>query len=296
MCDWHITCHLFIVYALFLCRFFFTQASERMHSFVHPVPLHEYRSVECCRCIPSLTRLSGPILPEPAKLLPADLEEWMNNSPNGVLLVSLGTLAEVVLTEQTVNTLASVFSALPLNVLWKLSRTIPANVGSNVKIVKWFPQNDLLGHPKTRVFFTHGGMNSVQVGCLCPLSAPRLLSISVLMSCPFSVAGRHASVSLDRVCVWCVCGVCACVCVFLCVCVCVLCAVCSDKLALIVAQEAAYHGVPMLGFPQFADQFDNIIRMVSAGTSIEIRGEDFEEALLKEKILELLNDPRCAWL
>ncbi|KAJ8407774.1 hypothetical protein AAFF_G00268180 [Aldrovandia affinis] len=40
--------------------------------------------------------------------------------------------------------------------------TDPAIAGNNTLLVKWMPQNDLLGHPKTRAFVAHGGTNGVQ--------------------------------------------------------------------------------------------------------------------------------------
>lgn len=55
----------------------------------------------------------------------------------------------------------------PAKVLWKLSDSdvVMLNngslaVGSNVKIVKWAPQNDVLGHPRVRAFYTQAGANS----------------------------------------------------------------------------------------------------------------------------------------
>ena len=31
----------------------------------------------------------------------------------------------------------------------------------NVKLMSWLPQNDILGHPKTRLFIGHAGLNGI---------------------------------------------------------------------------------------------------------------------------------------
>ncbi|XP_027245057.1 UDP-glucuronosyltransferase 2A1 isoform X5 [Cricetulus griseus] len=52
--------------------------------------------------------------------------------------------------------------AKPLpKVLWRYKGKIPATLGSNTRLFDWIPQNDLLGHPKTRAFITHGGTNGI---------------------------------------------------------------------------------------------------------------------------------------
>ncbi|RXN28775.1 UDP-glucuronosyltransferase 2A1 isoform X4 [Labeo rohita] len=52
--------------------------------------------------------------------------------------------------------------AKPLpEVLWRYGGEKPDILGENTRIYKWIPQNDLLGHPKTRAFITHGGTNSI---------------------------------------------------------------------------------------------------------------------------------------
>ena len=35
------------------------------------------------------------------------------------------------------------------------------SLGSNIKLVKWAPQNDVLGHPAVQAFVTHAGINSL---------------------------------------------------------------------------------------------------------------------------------------
>lgn len=34
-------------------------------------------------------------------------------------------------------------------------------LGKNIKVASWLPQNDILGHPKTRLFIGHAGMNGM---------------------------------------------------------------------------------------------------------------------------------------
>ncbi|XP_008827674.1 UDP-glucuronosyltransferase 2A1 isoform X4 [Nannospalax galili] len=52
--------------------------------------------------------------------------------------------------------------AKPLpKVLWRYKGTKPSMLGSNTRLFDWIPQNDLLGHPKTRAFITHGGTNGI---------------------------------------------------------------------------------------------------------------------------------------
>ncbi|KAL4609000.1 hypothetical protein GN956_G24312 [Arapaima gigas] len=56
------------------------------------------------------------------------------------------------------------FRQIPQRVLWRYTGPIPANLPHNVKLMKWLPQNDLLGHPKARAFITHGGNHGVYEG------------------------------------------------------------------------------------------------------------------------------------
>ncbi|XP_064141808.1 UDP-glucuronosyltransferase 2A2 isoform X5 [Loxodonta africana] len=52
--------------------------------------------------------------------------------------------------------------AKPLpKVLWRYKGIKPATLGANTQLYDWIPQNDLLGHPKTKAFITHGGTNGI---------------------------------------------------------------------------------------------------------------------------------------
>uniref|UniRef100_A0A3Q1ENP3 UDP-glucuronosyltransferase n=1 Tax=Acanthochromis polyacanthus TaxID=80966 RepID=A0A3Q1ENP3_9TELE len=58
--------------------------------------------------------------------------------------------------------IAAAFAKLPQKVIWRYKGSRPDTLGNNTLLVDWMPQNDLLGHPKIKVFVAHGGTNGVQ--------------------------------------------------------------------------------------------------------------------------------------
>ncbi|XP_060895371.1 UDP-glucuronosyltransferase 2C1-like [Labrus mixtus] len=99
---------------------------------------------------------------KPAKPLPADLEEFVQSSgEHGVIIMSLGTFVSELPDDMT-DELASAFAKVPQKVIWRHKGRKPATLGNNTLLVDWMPQNDLLGHPKVKLFVAHGGTNGVQ--------------------------------------------------------------------------------------------------------------------------------------
>ncbi|KAM8829484.1 UDP-glucuronosyltransferase 2A2-like isoform 1-T2 [Synchiropus picturatus] len=98
---------------------------------------------------------------KPAKPLPDDLEEFMQSSgEHGVIIMTLGTLLGDLGSEYS-QLFASAFANLPQKVIWRHIGEKPASLGNNTRLVEWMPQNDILGHPKTKLFVTHGGTNGL---------------------------------------------------------------------------------------------------------------------------------------
>ncbi|XP_021332080.3 UDP-glucuronosyltransferase 2A1 isoform X1 [Danio rerio] len=97
----------------------------------------------------------------PAKPLPKDLEEFVQSSgDDGIVVFTLGSMVNNITKERS-NTIASALAQIPQKVLWRYGGEKPDTLGQNTKIFEWMPQNDLLGHPKTRAFITHGGTNGI---------------------------------------------------------------------------------------------------------------------------------------
>ncbi|XP_040822616.1 UDP-glucuronosyltransferase 2B16-like isoform X3 [Ochotona curzoniae] len=98
---------------------------------------------------------------KPAKPLPKDMEDFVQSSgEEGVVVFSLGSMITN-MTEERTNVIASALAQLPQKVLWRFDGKKPDTLGSNTQLYKWIPQNDLLGHPKTKAFITHGGANGI---------------------------------------------------------------------------------------------------------------------------------------
>ncbi|XP_058498198.1 UDP-glucuronosyltransferase 2B17-like [Solea solea] len=98
---------------------------------------------------------------KPAKSLPKDLEEFVQSSgEHGVVIMTLGTLLNDIGPEISA-IIASAFANLPQKFVWRHNGKRPDTLGNNTMLVEWLPQNDLLGHPKTKAFMTHGGTNGI---------------------------------------------------------------------------------------------------------------------------------------
>ncbi|KAF7669496.1 hypothetical protein LDENG_00189740 [Lucifuga dentata] len=98
---------------------------------------------------------------KPAKPLPPNLEEFFQSSgEHGVIIMTLGTLLSNLDPEKS-KIIASAFAHLPQKVVWRHIGERPSTLGNNTMLVDWMPQNDILGHPKTRAFVTHGGTNGI---------------------------------------------------------------------------------------------------------------------------------------
>uniref|UniRef100_A0A672QS48 UDP-glucuronosyltransferase n=1 Tax=Sinocyclocheilus grahami TaxID=75366 RepID=A0A672QS48_SINGR len=98
---------------------------------------------------------------QPAQALPTELEEFMQSSgKHGVVIMSLGAVVSALPTAIT-EAIATAFAEIPQKVLWRYHGERPSTLGKNTLLLEWFPQNDLLGHPKTCVFVSHGGTNGI---------------------------------------------------------------------------------------------------------------------------------------
>ncbi|XP_074404977.1 UDP-glucuronosyltransferase 1A1 isoform X14 [Zonotrichia albicollis] len=98
------------------------------------------------------------------KKLSQEFEAMVNASgEHGIVVFSLGSMVSEIPMKKAME-IADGLGTVPQTVFWRYTGQAPPNLPKNVKLVKWLPQNDLLAHPKTRAFITHGGSHGVYEG------------------------------------------------------------------------------------------------------------------------------------
>ncbi|XP_003415956.1 UDP-glucuronosyltransferase 2B4-like isoform X4 [Loxodonta africana] len=134
---------------------------------------------------------------KPADPLPKEIEEFVQSSgKHGVVVFTLGSMVSNT-TEERAHMIASALAQIPQKVLWRFDGKKPDTLGPNTRLYKWIPQNDLLGHPKTKAFITHGGTNGIYEAIYHGVP---MVGIPLFADQPDNIArvkAKGAAVSLD---------------------------------------------------------------------------------------------------
>lgn len=82
----------------------------------------------------------------PPQPLPNELQHYLDNSKNGVIYVSFGTIVKSSrMSWAKLNMFLNTFRKMKYDFLWKWETDYLDNKPDNVRIMKWLPQQDLLG-------------------------------------------------------------------------------------------------------------------------------------------------------
>ncbi|XP_077011591.1 UDP-glucuronosyltransferase 1A1-like isoform X3 [Tamandua tetradactyla] len=126
-----------------------------------------------------------------------EFEAYVNASgEHGIVVFSLGSFVSDI-PEKKAMEIADALSKIPQTVFWRYTGNPPSNLGKNTKLVKWLPQNDLLGHPKTRAFITHCGSHGIYEGICNGVPMVMLPLIGDQMDNAKRIDSRGAGVTLN---------------------------------------------------------------------------------------------------
>ena len=114
------------------------------------------------RPLPSHAFYIGSILGRPAEpLKEKSLRSFVEKAADGVIIVTFGTWLDK-LPLNILKVFMDAFRGIKQRVVMRYKGSDTLDIPPNVKLVSWMPQNDLLGHNKTRLVIYHGGANSMQ--------------------------------------------------------------------------------------------------------------------------------------
>jgi glucuronosyltransferase len=109
--------------------------------------------------LPDIIEVGGSHLVPPKPVQPKELDDFLTGAKDGFILFSMGSaLKGSMMPESYRKIFLNTFSKLKQRVLWKWETEKMDDLPPNVKLSKWLPQQDVLGHKNIRLFITHGGL------------------------------------------------------------------------------------------------------------------------------------------
>jgi glucuronosyltransferase len=106
--------------------------------------------------MPNVKFIGGFHCSDAKPLADESLEAWIQEADEGLIVFSMGSMVRSMHKSKS-EMIARALAKLPQKVIWRYAGETPAGLGKNTKVMSWIPQNDLIGHPKTKLFLTHGG-------------------------------------------------------------------------------------------------------------------------------------------
>ncbi|EDW63508.1 UDP-glucosyltransferase 2 [Drosophila virilis] len=112
---------------------------------------------------PGAIEVGGIQIKENPDPLPKEIDNFLQNATDGAILLSLGSnVRGAFLKADIVQNMFNVLSKLKQRVIWKWENLdkIPGK-SDNILYSKWLPQDDILAHPKIRLFINHAGRGGI---------------------------------------------------------------------------------------------------------------------------------------
>ncbi|KAH8409588.1 hypothetical protein KR222_008919, partial [Zaprionus bogoriensis] len=113
--------------------------------------------------VPANVEIGGIQVKEKPNPLPEDMAKFLDEAENGAILLSLGSnIKSTAVKPELVQSMFKILSGLKQRVIWKwedLNKT--PGKSANTLYKKWLPQDDILAHPKLKLFITHAGKGGI---------------------------------------------------------------------------------------------------------------------------------------
>lgn len=106
--------------------------------------------------MPGIVYFGGAHIEEP-KLLPDDLQTFLDDAVDKVIFLSFGTFVKSnEMPPERLKVFLDALGQVKQRVIWHYDDESIPNIPSNVLIRKWSPHSDILAHPNVVLFISHG--------------------------------------------------------------------------------------------------------------------------------------------
>ena len=154
----------------------FTDDMEAIHHYTRDRPVQSMRELEQNAKLwfvdmhplvdvpkhtaPNVIYLGG-LTAGPPKALPERMAKFADSAKRGLIVVSFGGSFTAEFPQAQIDKLLRALNAVEFKVIMRLKMKPSFTLRDGIMLVDWLPQNDLLGHPNTRLFITHCGASSL---------------------------------------------------------------------------------------------------------------------------------------
>ncbi|ALC39403.1 Ugt36Ba, partial [Drosophila busckii] len=127
--------------------------------------------------VPAVVEIGGIQIKQKPDPLPQDIKEFLDGAKDGAILFSLGSnLKGDHIKPEIISNIFKTLSSLKQRIIWKWEdvKHTPGKA-ANILYKDWLPQDDILAHPKIKLFITHagkGGMAEAQYHAVPMLALP----------------------------------------------------------------------------------------------------------------------------
>lgn len=109
--------------------------------------------------MPNIVEAGGLTIKPSTNELPENIKAFADSSRKGLILVSFGSIVSHFPTAMAEKFTAAFSAVKDYNIIWRFEKPDHLKLPENILALKWIPQNDILAHPKTKLFITHCGNN-----------------------------------------------------------------------------------------------------------------------------------------
>lgn len=164
--EWLMERLIYLPRQLKLYKHFFNKSAEDLYTIRDNFSLmlinHHFSLGRARSNVPNVIEVAGMHITESMPRIDESLKRFLDESEKDIVYFSMGMeITEKWMPAVILDILRQSFKQLQLRVIWKFNGTQPKNLDDSIYQSPLVPQQEILAHPKVKLFITHGGILSI---------------------------------------------------------------------------------------------------------------------------------------